>query len=402
MSINENREHLTYDIDGAVVKVNDLAQRQRMGNTAKCPKWAVAYKYPPEIKPTVVEDIVVQVGRTGVLTPKAVVKPVRLAGTTVTNATLHNQDFISQRDIRIGDTVMIRKAGEIIPEIVEAIKSDRSADAIEFEMPSVCPSCGHPVAKDTAGDGTATRCFNPTCPAQCSRGIAHFASKGAMNIDGLGPQVVELLISNGKIKDIADLYSLKVEDISGIERMGEKSAKNLISAIENSKSAGLERLLYALGIRQVGEVAAEEIAGRMQTLDAIMNSGVEEFSQISDIGEITASAIVEFFADDRNRDLCERLKAAGVNTNAVKEKKSSIFEGMTFVLTGTLPTMTRDEASELIKERGGKVSGSVSKKTSVVLAGDEAGSKLKKANELGVKVIDENEFLSWIDQNGIN
>ena len=396
------RPELAFDMDGAVIKMNDFGDRVAMGEGTATPKWAVAFKYPPEEKVTTLESISIQVGRTGVLTPIANLKPVRLAGSTVSRATLHNINFIKDKDIRVGDKVVVRKAGEIIPEIVEAIKAERSADAVEFEMPTVCPSCGHPVAKDTAGDGTATRCFNPTCPAQCSRGIAHFASKGAMNIDGLGPQVVELLISNGKIKDIADLYSLKAEDISGIERMGEKSANNLISAIENSKSAGLERLLYALGIRQVGEVAAEEIAGRMQNLDAIMNSSVEDLSQISDIGEITASAIVEFFADERNRDLCERLKEAGVNTNAVKEKKSSIFEGMTFVLTGTLPTMTRDEASELIKERGGKVSGSVSKKTSVVLAGDEAGSKLKKANELGVKVIDENEFLSWIDQNGIN
>ena len=396
------RPELSFDMDGAVIKMNDFGDRAAMGEGTATPKWAVAFKYPPEEKVTVLESISIQVGRTGVLTPIANLKPVRLAGSTVSRATLHNANFIKDKDVRVGDKVVVRKAGEIIPEIVEAIKSERTADAVEFEMPLVCPSCGHPVAKDTAGDGTATRCFNPTCPAQCSRGIAHFASKGAMNIDGLGPQVVELLISNGKIKDIADLYSLKAEDISGIERMGEKSANNLISAIENSKSAGLERLLYALGIRQVGEVAAEEIAGRMQTLDAILNATVEEFSQISDIGEITASAIVEFFADERNRLLCERLKDAGVSTVAVKEKKSSIFEGMTFVLTGTLPTMTRDEASDLIKERGGKVSGSVSKKTSVVLAGDEAGSKLKKANELGVKVIDENEFLSWIDNNGVN
>ena len=396
-ALGEARPELEFDMDGAVVKVNNLVDRVTVGEGTATPKWAVAYKYPPEEKITTIESISIQVGRTGVLTPIANLTPVRLAGSTVSRATLHNGNFIKEKDIRIGDKVIVRKAGEIIPEIVESIKSERLGDVPEFEMPTVCPSCHRPVSKDTAGDGTAIRCTYLGCPAQNSRSITHFASKGAMNIDGLGPQVVELLLANGKIKDIADLYSLTVEDIEPLERMGKKSAENLISAIEKSKSAGLERLLYALGIRQIGEVAAEEIAAKMQTLDNVISASFEDFASMSDIGDITASAIVEFFADERVLELCERLREAGVSFNAVKEKKSNIFEGLTFVLTGTLPTMTRDEASALIKERGGKVSGSVSKKTSYVLAGEEAGSKLTKANELGVTVIDEEKFLEMIN-----
>ena len=395
--LGESRPELEFDMDGAVIKINDLKKRVTVGEGTSTPKWAVAFKYPPEEKVTTLESITVQVGRTGVLTPIANLTPVRLAGSTVSRATLHNGNYIKEKDIRIGDKVIIRKAGEIIPEIVSSIKEQRQSDAPEYEMPTVCPSCGSEVIKDTAGDGTAVRCVNPVCPAQVSRAIVHFASKGAMNIDGLGPQVVELLISNGKISDIADLYALKAEDVEGLERMGEKSAKNLVEAIEKSKSAGLERLLYALGIRQVGEVAAEEIAARMQTLDAIVSASFEDFSAMSDIGDITARAIVEFFENERVLQLVERMREAGVSFVAVKEKKSNIFEGLTFVLTGTLPTMTRDEASALIKERGGKVSGSVSKKTSYVLAGEEAGSKLTKANELGVTVIDENRFMEMIN-----
>lgn len=395
--LGEARPELEFDMDGAVVKVNNLSDRITVGEGTATPKWAVAYKYPPEEKITTIESISIQVGRTGVLTPIANLTPVRLAGSTVSRATLHNGNFIKEKDIRVGDKVIVRKAGEIIPEIVESIKSERAGDAPEFEMPTACPSCHHPVSKDTAGDGTAVRCTYLGCPAQNSRSITHFASKGAMNIDGLGPQVVELLLASEKIKDIADLYSLTVEDIEPLERMGKKSAENLISAIEKSKSAGLERLLYALGIRQIGEVAAEEIAAKMQTLDNVIAASFEDFASMSDIGDITASAIVEFFADERVLSLCERLREAGVSFNAVKEKKSNIFEGLTFVLTGTLPTLTRDEASALIKERGGKVSGSVSKKTSYVLAGEEAGSKLTKANELGVTVIDEEKFIEMIN-----
>ena len=394
--LGDMRPELQFDMDGAVIKVNNLKDRGRVGEGSSTPKWAVAFKYPPEEKITTIESISIQVGRTGVLTPIANLTPVRLAGSTVSRATLHNGNYIKEKDIRVGDRVVVRKAGEIIPEIVESIKSERAEGTVEYEMPSVCPSCGDPVIKDTAGDGTAVRCINPTCPAQISRAIVHFASKGAMNIDGLGPQVVELLIANQRIRNIADLYSLRAEDIESLERMGKKSADNLIAAIEKSKSAGLERLLYALGIRQVGEVAAEEIAARMQTLDAIIGASFEDFAAMSDIGEITAGAIVEFFRDERVLALVESLREAGVSFVAVKEKKSNIFEGFTFVLTGTLPTMTRDEASSLIKERGGKVSGSVSKKTSYVLAGEEAGSKLTKANELGITVIDENKFLEMI------
>ena len=395
-TLGEMRPELSFDMDGAVVKVDNLQDRVTVGEGTATPKWAVAFKYPPEEKITKLLSIEIQVGRTGVLTPIANLEPVRLAGSTVSRATLHNESYINEKDIRVGDKVVIRKAGEIIPEIVSSIKSEREDGAPIFKMPELCPSCNHPVIRDTSGDGTAIRCIYAGCPAQNARGIVHFASKGAMNIEGLGPQVVELLLSAGKIKDFADLYDLRVEDIEGLDRMGRKSAENLISAIERSKSAGLERLLFALGIRQVGEVAAEEIAARMQSLDTVMEASFEDFASIADIGDITATAIVEFFSDDKVLDTVERLRLSGVSFRAVKEKKSEVFEGMTFVLTGTLPTMTRDEASELIKERGGKVSGSVSKKTSVVLAGEEAGSKLTKANELGVKVINEEEFKSML------
>jgi DNA ligase (NAD+) len=394
--LGELRSEASFDMDGAVIKLNNLSDRRTVGEGTSTPKWAVAYKYPPEEKRTKLLSVDVQVGRTGVLTPTANLEPVRLAGTTVSRATLHNINYIRERDIRIGDLVVVRKAGEIIPEIVESIKSEREGELPEFEMPTVCPSCGEPVIRDDRGDGAAIRCINPACPAQTARGIVHFASKGAMNIDGLGPQVIELLLKEGKISDVTDLYTLKVEDIEGLERMGKKSAENLVSAIEESKSRGLERLLYALGIRQVGEVAAEEIAVRMRTLDAVMNASFEDFAAMNDIGEITASAIVDFFANEKTRELCEKLKALGVKTEATSEEKLSTLEGLTFVLTGTLPTMTRDEASAIIKKNGGKVSGSVSKKTSYVLAGEEAGSKLTKAKELGVTVISEEEFLKMI------
>ena len=392
------RPDLSFDMDGAVIKVNDLEGRKTVGEGTSTPKWAVAYKYPPEEKKTKLLSIDIQVGRTGVLTPTANLEPVRLAGTTVSRATLHNINFITERDIRIGDTVVVRKAGEIIPEILESVKSERDGSESVFLMPTVCPSCGHPVVRDECGDGAAIRCVYAGCPAQNSRGIVHFASKGAMNIDGLGPQVVELLLSNGKISDIADLYTLTVEDIEPLERMGRKSAENLVSAIEESKNRGLERLLYALGVRQVGEVAAESIARKMRTLDACMMATVDDYLAIEDIGEITASALVEYFADDGVRALLTRLAELGIKTDANAEEREDKLQGLTFVLTGTLPTMTRDEASALIKQAGGKVSGSVSKKTSYVVAGDEAGSKLTKANELGVKVIDEAELLRLLEK----
>ena len=390
------RDELSFDMDGAVIKVNDLEARVRIGEGTSTPKWAVAYKYPPEEKKTKLLSVDVQVGRTGVLTPTANLAPVHLAGTTVSRATLHNINFINERDIRIGDTVIVRKAGEIIPEIVSSVKDERDGTETAYMMPTECPSCNHPVVQDDEGDGAAVRCVNPNCPAQRARRIVHFASKGAMNIDGLGPAVVDLLIASGKVLDIADLYNLKAEDISGLERMGDKSASNLIAAIETSKSRGLERLLFALGVRQVGEVAAEEIAGRMRTLDACFSATPEDFSKINDIGEITARALFEFFSDPSTKELCDRLVAAGVLTEAVREQGSDTFDGLTFVLTGTLPTMTRDEASEIIKQNGGKVSSSVSKKTSYVLAGEEAGSKLTKAKELGVPIIDEEAFLAMV------
>lgn len=396
--LGEHRDQLSFDMDGAVVKLNDLENRVKIGEGTSTPKWAVAYKYPPEEKETKLVSIDLQVGRTGVLTPTANLEPVRLAGTTVSRATLHNAQFIIDRDIRIGDTVVVRKAGEIIPEIIRSVPEKRIGDEVAFTMPELCPSCGGKVVRDECGEGAAIRCVNPACPAQTSRSITHFASKGAMNIDGLGPQVVELLLSAGKIKDIADLYSLKVEDIEDLDRMGRKSAENLVSAIEASKSRGLERLLFALGIRQVGEVAAEEIAGKMRTLDNLFAATFEDFASIKDVGTITATALAEFFADPSTRELCDRLVMLGVKTDAVGEERGELFVGLTFVLTGTLPTMTRDEASALIKLNGGKVSGSVSKKTSFVLAGEEAGSKLTKAKELGVRIIDEAELFRMVNK----
>ena len=394
--LGEYRTEAAFDMDGAVVKIDDLAARKIVGEGTSTPKWAVAFKYPPEEKRTKLLSIDIQVGRTGVLTPAANLAPVRLAGTTVSRATLHNIDLIKEKDIRIGDTVVVRKAGEIIPEITESVKTERDGTEEVFEMPTTCPSCGHPVVKDDDGSGAAVRCVNPICPAQIARRIVHFASKGAMNIDGLGPQVVDLLIREGRISDIADLYTLTVEDVEPLERMGRKSAENLISAIEASKSRGLERLLFALGVRQVGEVAAESIAAKMRTLEACFAATAEDFAAVRDIGEVTAAALCEFFADDATRALCDRLIAAGVLTEAVAEKPADTLAGLTFVLTGTLPTMSRDEASALIKRAGGKVSGSVSKKTSYVVAGEEAGSKLTKANDLGVPVIDESALLEML------
>ena len=391
--LGEGRVASAYDMDGAVVKLNDLSERIVVGEGTSTPKWAVAYKYPPEEKETKLLSIDIQVGRTGVLTPIANLAPVRLAGTTVSRATLHNDRFIQERDILVGDTVVVRKAGEIIPEIVRSVSKNRDGSERPFVMPSVCPSCGHPVIRDDAGDGVAVKCPSPVCPAQLSRSITHFASKGAMDIEGLGPQVVELLLASGTITGIADLYTLKVEDISSLERMGEKSAQNLVNAITDSKGRGLEKLLYALGVRQVGEVAAEEIARRMRTVENLFGATYEDFVSIADIGDITARELLDFFSQESTKMLIEKLKEVGVDTNAKSEERSDKFAGLTFVLTGTLPTMTRDEASAIIKKMGGKVSGSVSKKTSYVVAGEEAGSKLTKAKELGVPVIDEETLL---------
>lgn len=386
------RDDLPYDIDGVVIKIDTLADRVKIGEGTNTPKWAVAYKFPPEEKQTKLTDITIAVGRTGVLTPTAVLEPVRLAGTSVSRATLHNLDFIRERDIKLGDTVTVRKAGDIIPEVLCAHPERRDGTEVEFYMPTHCPSCGEPVIRDD-NDGAAIRCTNSSCPAQLSRSIEHFASKGAMNIDGLGPQIVNALLDNGLIKDCADLYTLDIESVAKIERMGKKSAQNLINSINNSKSAGLERLIYALGIRNIGEVAASALADRYKTLENLMNANKEELCEIQDFGEITADCVIDFFSHEQNVELCKKLIDLGLNTNSTFVQLDNRFEGLTFVLTGTLPTMSRDIASGMIKDRGGKVAGSVSSKTSYVLAGEDAGSKLVKAKNLGINIIDEEEFL---------
>ena len=399
-TIGNAREDLSYDIDGVVIKIDDLEARRQVGEGTSTPKWAVAYKFPPEEKETKLIDITVAVGRTGVLTPTAILEPVRLAGTTVSRATLHNMDFIREREIMLGDTVCVRKAGDIIPEVVRTNVLARDGSERFFATPTNCPSCGEPVFFDK-NDGAALRCTNSLCPAQVARSIEHFASKGAMNIDGLGPQIVELFILNGIIKDAADLYSLRCEDIEGLERMGKKSAQNLVSAIENSKSVGLARLVYALGIREVGEVASAALASTFGTLDRIISATKEEISAIENFGEVTADYVVDFFSHSQNIDLCKRLSDAGVLTVDNSTPAGDILSGSTFVITGTLPNMSRDEASALIKQNGGKVSGSVSKKTSFVLAGEAAGSKLTKAQELGVKIISEDELLEMINSGSL-
>ncbi len=392
--LGEERGNYPFDIDGAVVKLDDLAQRDMLGSTAKCPRWAVAYKYPPEQKPSVLKDIVIQVGRTGVLTPKAVLAPVRLAGSTVSFATLHNQDFISSKDIRIGDTVIVRKAGEIIPEIVEVVMDKRPADAVPYEIPAQCPVCGAAVARDE--DGVALRCTGAECPAQRLRNLTHFVSRNAMDIDGLGPAVINSLIENDLVKNAADLYTLKVEDISPLERMGKKSAANAVAAIEKSKDNDLWRLIAALGIRQVGDKAAKVLASHFGSMDAIVAATEEELTAIDDVGPITAGFIRSWMDSPQSRDLLARLKEAGVNMVDRTEKVDARFAGLTFVLTGALTKFTRDEATEMIELRGGKASSSVSKKTSYVVAGENAGSKLTKAQDLGIPVLTEDEFLQML------
>ena len=392
--INEGREDFSFDIDGAVIKVNSLEQRQRFGSTAKFPRWACAYKYPPEVKPTVVENIVIQVGRTGVLTPKAVVKPVRLSGTTVTNATLHNQDFIAEKDIRIGDTVLIRKAGEIIPEILEVDFSKRPEGTVPYTLPAVCPVCGGPTERDP--DGAAIRCVSESCPAQKVRFLSHFASRDAMDIDGLGGAIVEQLTGEGLVETPADLYRLTVEQLEPLDRMGAQSAKNLVASIAKSKENDLWRLLFALGIRQVGAKAAKVLAQRFGTLENIRRASLEELTAVPDIGGITAGNIKSWFERPLNQTLIEELVAAGLNTKCLTEISDQRFAGKTIVVTGTLEQMTRQEATEKIESMGGKAAGSVSKKTSFVVAGPGAGSKLKKAQELGIQVLTEEEFLAML------
>ena len=394
LSINENREKLICDIDGAVIKVDDLSQRERLGNTAKFPKWAAAYKYPPEIKPTVVEDIVVQVGRTGVLTPKAVVRPVRLAGTTVTNATLHNQDFIRERDIRIGDTVLIRKAGEIIPEILEVDLSKRPDGTAAYRLPDRCPVCGAPVEQDE--DGAFLRCTGAECPAQLSRNIAHFVSRDAMDIDGLGSAIVDALIEKGLIKSPADIYYLTLDDVKSLWKAGSTAAKKLLAAIEASKEQDVSRLIYALGIRQVGAKTGKVLASAFGNLDSLMAASVEELTEVPDVGAVTAENIYQWFRQEQSMHMVERLRQVGVNFESKRVVTDARFTGKTFVLTGALSKFTREEATEKIELLGGKASGSVSKKTSFVVVGENAGSKERKARELGIPILTEDEFLEML------
>lgn len=401
--IGELRDSLPYDIDGAVIKINSLRQRVLLGENPSTPKWAAAFKYPPEQKETKLIRIEANVGRTGVLTPLAVLEPVCLAGTTVSRATLHNIDIIRERDIRLGDRVIVQKAGDIIPEIVASVKEKRTGDESIYVFPDRCPSCGEVLYWDDGsfsgyGATGALRCQNPACPAQLERGIIHFAERGAMNIDGLGPAVVRALIDAGFVKDVSDLYTLQKSDIVSLPRMGEKSADNLLDAIGNSKKAGAPRLLYALGIRHVGVAASEAIMKKFRRLDALFTATAEDISSVEDIGGVTAETICEFFALPETRALVDKLMLCGVVTEMPQEEKpaSERLSGMMFVLTGTLPTMTRGEAEAIIKQNGGKTSGSVSKKTTYVLAGDDAGSKLTKANELGVTVIDEETFMKML------
>ncbi len=401
-NLGERRPSLSYDIDGVVIKVNSLEKRKEMGEGTSTPKWAVAYKFPPEQKTTKLLDILIQVGRTGVLTPLAELEPVKLAGTTVSRATLHNIDVIREKDIRIGDTVIVQKAGDIIPEVVGSVAKDRDENSVPYEMPSVCPSCGGELHYDDASDFVdgdedftlgALRCTNPSCPAQLERNITHFASKKAMNIDGMGGKMVKLLLDNELISNASDLYYLKKEQIEALDRMGEKSASNLISAIEASKKAGLARVIYSLGIRHIGEVASAELASKFGSIEALFEANEEQICEIEDFGLIMAKSVVDFFKKDSTREIINKLKDAGVVTEEAVVEKTSEFEGLTFVLTGTLENMTRDEASDMIKARGGKTASSVSKNTDYVLAGESAGSKLTKAQALGVKIIDKEEFL---------
>ena len=394
--IGAMRDSLPCDIDGVVIKLDRFADRQLMGMGTTTPKWAVAYKFPPEQKQTVLRDITVAVGRTGVLTPTAVLDPVRLAGTTVSRATLHNLDFIREKGLMLGDVVTVQKAGDIIPELVAVHPEKRTGEERPYDMPSHCPSCGEPVFRDEGE--AAIRCTNAACPAQLARAIEHFASKNAMSIDGLGPQIVELLLQNKLIADAADLYTLQPEQVASLDRMGEKSAQNLIDAIARSKEAGLERLIFALGIRNVGAVAAAALAQYAGTLEACFELSAEELCSIDDFGQITADCVINYFSHPQNRVLCQRLIDAGLRTTPVQMPSADTLAGMTFVLTGTLPTLTRAEASAIITDRGGKVSSSVSKKTTYVVAGEEAGSKLTKAQALGIPLLDEAAFLALLSE----
>lgn len=395
--IGEHRDRLPFEIDGAVIKVDELSVRESLGSTAKAPRWAVAYKYPPEKKPAVVTGITVQVGRTGVLTPKAQLTPVRLAGTTVTSATLHNQDFITEKDIRIGDTVLVQKAGDIIPEILEVDFSRRPADAVPYRLPDTCPDCGAPVVRDE--DEAASRCTGAECPAQLLRTIVHFASRDAMDIDGLGPAVAQQLLEKGLVHSQADLYFLEQEELEKLERMGRKSAQNLLEALERSKKNELSKLLFGFGVRHVGQKAAKVLASRYGSLEALMKAEAEELREIPDIGEVIAESLTAWLGTEQFSHVYRRLKEAGVNMTETDTRVDGRFEGKTFVVTGTLSKYTRGEITKLIERYGGKAGSSVSKKTAYVVAGEQAGSKLLKARELQIPVLTEEEFEALLEPN---
>ena len=395
--IGEMREGLTYGIDGAVVKVDDLAFREILGSTVKVPRWAVAYKYPPERKETILKDIVCQVGRTGVITPMAILEPVNVAGSNISKTTLHNEDFIKEKDLKIGDTVVIQKAGDVIPEIVEVVKNKRDGSERDFEMPKVCPVCGALAVREEGE--SAIRCTGVECPAKLFRNLVHFVSREAMNIDGLGENIIQQLLDKKLIENIADIYELKFEDIASLKKNGKKFAQNLVDAIENSKKNDLYRLITALGIRHVGGKASKVLARKYKNMENLTKADFEELKQIEDIGDIMANSIVEFFSQEQTKDLIERLKNAGVNMKSLEEDSlDNRFEGKTFVLTGSLSEFTRKEAEEIIEKYGGKTSSSVSKKTTYLLAGEEAGSKLTKAQSLGITIISEQEFKNLLEQ----
>ena len=393
--IGEDRENLTFGIDGAVIKVDDLHFREILGSTIKVPRWAVAYKYPPEKKETILKDIICQVGRTGVITPMAILEPVKVAGSTISKTTLHNEDFIKEKELKIGDTVVIQKAGDVIPEIVEVVKNKRTGNEKDFEMPKVCPVCGAPTVREEGE--AAVRCTGIECPAKLFRNLVHFVSREAMDISGLGENIIQQLLDKGLIKNIADIYTLNFEDIASLKKNGKKFAQNLVDAIERSKQNDLSKLITALGIRHVGVKASRMLAKKYKTMDNLMNASFEELSMIDDIGPIVANSIREFFLEKQTIDLINKLKTAKVNMNSLEEEsEDNRFEGKTFVLTGSLEEFTRNEASEIIEKLGGKTSGTVSKKTDYVLAGEDAGSKLTKAQNLGITVISEAEFKEMI------
>lgn len=389
--IGDTRENLSFGIDGAVVKINSLSFREKLGTTAKTPRWAIAYKYPPEAKETILKDIVCQVGRTGVITPMAILEPVKVAGSTISKTTLHNEDFIKEKDLKIGDTVVIQKQGDVIPEVIKVITEKRTGKERPFSMPTTCPVCGSPAVREEGE--SATRCIGIECPAQLLRSMVHFVSKEGMDIDGLGLKIVEQLIEKGFLKNIADIYSLTTEDIASLKKNGNKFAENLMNAIEKSKTQDLFHLITALGIRQVGTKAAKVLAKKYKTIENLKNATLESLAETEDVGEITARSILEFFKQEQTQDILEKLKQANVNMEIIQEEGiDNRFEGKTFVITGTLEKYTRTEVSNLIEKHGGKVSSSVSKKTNYVLAGEEAGSKLVKAQELGITILTEVEF----------